>query len=124
MFQEKLYSTNPVNHIKNLNYRDLIIFLIPTLIFSYYLYVYNPGFIHWDSYSQLHMIASGKFSNWHPFFHTFIMMMCLKLFNNNPISISILQILVFSTMWTVICKYFRNDNQKTKKSLFCKSLLL
>lgn len=115
MFQEKLYLTNPLNHIKKLNYKDLIIFLIPTLIFAYYLYVYNPGIILWDSYSQFHMIASGKFHNWHPFFHTFILMMCLKLFNNNPISISILQILIFSTMWTVICKYFRNDDLKTEK---------
>lgn len=95
------------------NYRDLIIFLIPFIIFLAYLYVYNPGVLTYDSFNQLHQIATGHFSNWHPFFHTFIEMLCLKIYAS-PISIAVLQILVFSTMWMVICKYHRDDDGKSK----------
>ena len=94
--------------LRKLNYKDLIIFLIPFFIFLYYLHVYDPGILSVDSYNQLHQIATGHFSNWHPFFHTFIEMICIKIYAN-PVSIGILQILVFSSMWMIICKYFRND---------------
>lgn len=95
------------------NYRDLIIFLIPFIIFLAYLYVYNPGVLTYDSFNQLHQIATGNFSNWHPFFHTFIEMLCLKIYAS-PISIAALQILVFSTMWMIICKYHRDDDGENK----------
>lgn len=95
--------------IKKINYHDLMIFLIPFIIFSIYLTVFNPGIATLDSFDQLHQIASGQFTNWHPFFHTFIEMLCLKVFPST-ISICIFQILVFSTMWTVICKYNRDDS--------------
>ena len=95
------------------NYRDLIIFLIPFIIFLAYLYVYNPGVLTYDSFNQLHQIATNDFSNWHPFFHTFIEMLCLKIYAS-PISIAVLQILVFSSMWMVICKYHRDDDGKSK----------
>ena len=32
---------NIFSRFKQLNYKDLIIFLIPVIIFSFYLYVYN-----------------------------------------------------------------------------------
>jgi len=95
--------------IKKLNYRDFIIFLIPFIIFLIYLSVFNPGIATYDTFNQFHQIASGQFANWHPFFHTFIEMICLSIYPN-PASISILQILVFSIMWMVICKYFRKDD--------------
>lgn len=94
--------------ISKLNYRDLIIFLIPTIIFSIYLFIYNPGILTYDSFNQLHQVASGQFYNWHPFFHTFIEMICLKIYPN-PMSVCILQIFVFSVFWMVICKYNRDD---------------
>lgn len=99
--------------IRSLNYYDLLIFIIPFFIFLYYLHVFNPGLLGFDSFNQLHQIASGKFNNWHPFFHTFIEMLCLKLYGNT-VSIAILQIITFSTMWMIICKYNRNDNQNNK----------
>lgn len=95
--------------IKKFNYNDLKIFLIPILIFSIYMIVFNPGIATIDSFNQLHQIASGRFTNWHPFFHTFIEMLCLKVYPST-LSICIFQILVFSTMWTIICKYNRDDN--------------
>lgn len=102
-----------VSQISKFNRYDLIIFLIPITIFSIYLAVFNPGIATVDSFNQLHQIASGQFTNWHPFFHTFIEMLCLKIYPST-ISIEIFQILVFSTMWMVICKYSRDDaSQKT-----------
>lgn len=98
-----------VDYIKGkASYRDLIIFLIPTIIFLGYLLVFNPGIATYDSFNQLHQIASGQFANWHPFFHTFISMLCLKVYPST-ISICVFQILVFSTMWTIICSYARDD---------------
>ena len=95
--------------IGKFNYRDLLIFLIPFIIFSIYLNVYDPGILTLDSFSQLHQIATGEFTTHHPFFHTFIEMLCLKVFGST-LSIAVLQMLIFSSMWTVICKYHRDDN--------------
>ena len=64
--------------------------------------------MNYDSFNQIHQIATNEFTNWHPFFHTFIEMLCLKIYPN-VISISILQIFVFSSLWMIICKYHRND---------------
>lgn len=104
-----------IAEIRKLNYQDLKIFLIPTIIFLFYLSVFYPCIAAYDSFNQLHQIASGHFGNWHPFFHTFINMLCLKIYPN-PASICIFQILVFSTMWLVICKYNRNDNLENNKT--------
>ena len=91
------------------SHRDLIIFLIPFVIFSAYLFVFNPGILSFDSFNQLHQIATNEFNNWHPFFHTFIEMLCLKVYSN-PMSIAFFQIFIFSFMWMIICNYFRRDN--------------
>ena len=101
-----------IDDIKRFNYRDLIIFLIPLIIFSIYLSVFNPGIATLDSFDQLHQIASGQFTNWHPFFHTFIEMLCLKVYPS-IMSVGIFQILVFSIMWMIICKYNRDDDIQT-----------
>ena len=98
-----------IDKIKTFNYNDLKIFLIPFIIFSIYLAVFNPCIATIDSFNQLNQIASGHFTNWHPFFHTFIEMLCLKVYPST-ISICIFQILVFSSMWTIICKYNRDDD--------------
>ncbi len=89
--------------------KDLIIFMIPVVIFLFYLYVYNPGILTVDSYSQLHQIATKQYTNWHPFFHTLIEKACIKIYPS-PISVCVLQILTFSTMWTIICRTFRDND--------------
>ena len=99
------------SNMKKLSYKDLIIFLIPFIIFICYLYVFDPAIMRFDTYNQLNQIAKWEFFNWHPFFHTFIEMICIKIYPN-PISISILQIVTFSTMWMIICNYFRQDNNR------------
>ena len=63
-----------------------------------------------DSFNQVHQIASGRYTNWHPFFHTFIEMILYKIYSS-PISVGIFQILTFSIIWMVICKYFRNNDE-------------
>lgn len=107
---------------KKITYYDLIIFLIPIFIFGYFLHVLNPGIIFFDNYYQFHQIATNNFNNWHPFFHTFILMLFLKIFKT-PLAISIFQILTFSTMWTVICKYFRNENLKSNRTFILQVIL-
>ena len=104
----KIFSKN-----HGFTYKDLIIFLIPVIIFSFYLYIYNPGILTFDSFNQLHQIATGKYTNWHPFFHTFIEMLLLKIYAS-PMTIAIAQILTFSIIWMVICRYFRKDHANTK----------
>lgn len=101
--------------IKELNYRDLAIFLIPIIIFSVYLAVFSPCIATYDSFNQLHQIASGSFTNWHPFFHTFINMICLSIYPSTSL-ICVLQIVTFSIMWMIICKYHRDDDNGTHRN--------
>lgn len=100
---------------KRINYRDLMIFIMPVLIFSLYLYIYNPGILTYESVIQIHQIATGEFTNSFPFLHTLIEMIFLKTFGT-PLSIAVLQIFVFSAIWTVICKYHRDDANKNSNT--------
>ena len=109
-------------NITKFNLKDLIIFLIPLIIFLFYLYIYNPGILTYDSFNQLHQIATGNFNNWQPFFHTFIEMVCIKIYAS-PVTIGVVQILSFSIIWTLICKYNRNDDLETKKYFFMQVIL-
>lgn len=113
---------NKLEIISKFNFRDLVIFFIPVFIFSVYLSVYNPGVLTYDSFNQLHQIASGQFYNWHPFFHTFIEMICLKIYPN-PVSVGILQIFIFSIMWMIICKYNRNDDVEGKNQFILQFII-
>lgn len=100
--------------IKGFNYRDLIIGIFPILIFLVlYLSTYNPGILNADSFNLLHQIATGNFNNAIPIFYTFIVMICLKIYAS-PITVGIFQILVFSVMWMIICKYHRNDSDSNQ----------
>lgn len=105
-----LRNNNIMRNIK-LDYRDLIIFLIPFIIFTIYLYVFNPGIMSYDSFNQLHQIATSNFKNNHPFFHTFIEMLCINVYGS-PASYCVFQITVFSVMWTAICNYFRENKKQ------------
>lgn len=93
------------------NYRDLIIFLLPVLIFALYLFAYNPGILTVSSFSQIHQIVTGEFTNAHPIFHTLLEMVGLKI-AGSPMIIGIFQILIFSAIWMVICKYHRNTSDE------------
>ena len=111
------WASDIVNKIRKLNYRDLIIFLIPFVIFLYYLSVFNPGILTTDSYMQLHQIATGTFDSWHPFFHTFIEMLCINIFPSTA-SVGVFQIFIFSSIWMLICKYNSNETDTNVNKLF------
>ena len=98
--------------IKKLNYRDLIIFIVPILIFALYLFIYNPGILTVNSYSILHQIARGEFVGPYSIFYTFLVMVCLKIYPSAA-TVGILQILIFAIIWTAICKYQRDDTLNT-----------
>lgn len=98
--------------IKKLNYRDLIIFIVPVLIFALYLFIFNPGILTVNSYSILHQIASGEFVGPYSIFYTFIVMVCLKIYPSAA-TVGVLQILIFAIIWTAICKYHRDDTLNT-----------
>lgn len=87
---------------------DLIIFLIPIIMFGIYFIVFYPGVLSYDSYYQLNEIKTGVFTSAHPFLHTFYEMILLKIWYS-PAIISIFQILLFSTIWMYICKYNRKN---------------
>lgn len=108
--------------ITKVNYRDLMIFIIPILIFMLYYFVYNPGVLTVASYSQLHQIAADRFTTAQPIFYTYLVMLSLK-FTNGVSLIGILQILVFSIMWTVICKYHRNDSSPSSNEFIIQAIL-
>lgn len=113
----KMQTSEIILNLKKLNYKDLIIFLIPFTIFLFYLHIYNPGILTVDSFAQLHQIATGEFGNWHPFFHTFIEMICIAIYPS-PASVGFLQITTFSAIWMIICKYFRSDDVGLKNKSF------
>ena len=109
------FNSSQSNGLPKINYRDLIIFVLPVLIFVLYLFAYNPGVLTVDSFSQLHQIATGKFTTAHPIFHTFLEMLCLKIFKS-PFYIGLFQILIFSAIWMGICKYHRDDYSKNSNA--------
>lgn len=90
---------------------SIIFFLIPFCCCLFYLYIYNPGILSYDSYNQINQIHTMTFNNWHPFFHTFIELICFKIWDN-PMSVCIFQIVIISIIWTEICSYFYKKNEK------------
>lgn len=105
-----------------LNYRDLAILTIPILIFSLYIYIYNPGVLTASSYSQLHQIVTGQFTNAHPIFHTLFEKACIKIFKS-PIFIGIIQMVIFSLLWMIICKYHRDDSADSSNEFFIQFII-
>ncbi len=100
--------------MKKIDKFDLLIFVIPFLTFLIALTIFYPGILSFDSYNQLGQITNGVFVPGHPLIHTLIELVCLKVYNS-PASIALLQILVFSILWTIICKYNRkNDSRRIR----------
>ena len=100
--------------ITKFNYRDLMIFILPVLIFGLYLFAYKPGILTVASFDQLHQIATGRYTNAIPIFYTYIVTCVLAIFKRVGF-IGLLQILIFSIMWMLICKYHRDDSSKSNE---------
>jgi len=101
---------------QNFDFRDIIIFIIPFVTYLIILAIFFPGMMSYDSFDQLNQIATNQFNNWHPFLHTFIEKMCMKVWNT-PASVGVFQICFFSILWTVICRYNRKKNTKKEFAL-------
>ena len=91
---------------KNIDCKDIIIFSIPFIMFGIYLVILYPGVLSYDSYNQLTQIKYMTFTSSHPFFHTFIEMVLMKIVDT-PAIVGLFQITFFSVLWTRICKYNR-----------------
>lgn len=97
--------------IKKIDYKDVIIFLIPFIFFGIYLIILYPGVLSYDSYNQIWQFKTMNFNTAHPFFHTFIEMILMSIMNT-PAIIGLFQISCFSILWSRICKYNRNKFSK------------
>jgi hypothetical protein len=62
-----------------------------------YLLAYWPGFLSKDSLNQFLQIASGKFADWHPAFHTMTLWLITRLWFS-PASVVIVQVLILSAL--------------------------
>lgn len=96
--------------LKKITKEDVIIFLIPFVMFLFYWIIFYPGILSYDSHYQINEIMAGKFDTSHPFFHTFIEMVLMKIWNT-PAVVGLFQISVFSILWTKICKYNRLEGK-------------
>lgn len=100
---KKIMKKNSINKF------DILIFLIPIFVIGVLLVIMYPGILNFDSFNQFEQIKTMDFNSAHPFIHTFIEMIILKIFKL-PVAISIIQIILFSFIWMRICKYNREDN--------------
>ena len=94
---------------KKIDYRDIVIFLIPFIMFGIYLIIFYPGVLSYDSYNQLTQIKEMTFTSSHPFFHTFIEMVLMSIVDT-PAIVGLFQITFFSILWARICKYNRDKH--------------
>lgn len=86
--------------------RDVIIFAIPVVFFTITLLAMWPGFYTSDSYDQYHQAQTGIANTAHPVFHTFTIWL-LNGLHHSQAMLPLFQILLFSVLWTVVCKYIR-----------------
>ena len=95
--------------LKKIDYKDIVIFLIPFILFGVYLIIFYPGILSYDSYNQINQIKTGVFNSSHPFFHTFIEMILMKIIDT-PAIVGLFQITFFSVLWARICRYNRDKH--------------
>lgn len=89
-------------------FKNIIIFMIPLLIFVFALLVFYPGILSYDSYNQWAQVESGIINDAHPFLTTFFMLVLSKIYNSHII-VLIFQIILFSTIWAYICSFIRKS---------------
>ncbi|WP_377918079.1 DUF6020 family protein [Bacillus songklensis] len=59
---------------------------------------FYPALMTNDSFAQLMQIESGKFSDWHPVFHTWLIML-IRMIWDSPAAVAIVQILALALIW-------------------------
>ena len=102
----------------NIDVKDILIFFIPVIIFTVVLFSYWPGIMTYDGNYQCNQIKNGYISDSHPFLSTLVPLILFKIWNY-PTILYIVHILVFSTIWCLLCKEIRkNYNEKLKQFKF------
>ena len=86
--------------------KDILIFLIPILIFVFTLLSYWPGIMTYDGDYQWNQIQNKYISDAHPFLSTFVPLLLSKIWNSKTV-VQVFQIIVFSVIWTYMCKNYR-----------------
>ncbi|MEG2379490.1 MAG: hypothetical protein RSB77_04640 [Bacilli bacterium] len=104
--------------IKNNKIKNIIIFLIPFIIFLIVLLAFYPGILSFDSINQWNQVQSGIINDAHPFLTTYIMFLLSKIWNSTAM-ICLFQIAVFSFVWSYFCNYIR----KISKYSFNKQII-
>lgn len=99
---------------------QILLFILPLIILLVYLYIFEPFIITTDGIMQLREVKSTNLSNWHPFFHTYLLALIYKNFGNFQIFI-ILRIIILSLLISRIATYFIN---KGIKRLFVYTLVI
>lgn len=75
------------------------LFALPALIlWSLSLLTFWPGMLSNDSIGQWEQAVSGRFQNWHPFFHTFLISLLLKIWHS-PAILAMAQMLALSLVF-------------------------
>ena len=105
------------NKLHSIETKDIIIFLIPLIICLIMLIIYYPGIYNFDVFNQLWQIENNEFSTGHPFISTFYIMIFHKYIGIHA-ALPIFQILWFSLLCSLICKYCRKDNNKKSNFIF------
>lgn len=101
------------NKFKNITKHDIVLFLIPILTGSFFLYVYAPGIYNFDTFTQIIQINNMEFTTGNPFISTLYIMFFVK-FLNCKLLLPIFQLLWFSFMWSNLLKYNRRNNNNKK----------
>ncbi len=79
VFDRLPYDSLPADSASQLSIRRLyfLFFLsLASVCLIYLFFVQYPGIMTNDSYTQVHQILSGKYTNHHPFWHTMIIKVC------------------------------------------------
>lgn len=95
------------------NKENIILFLIPFLVFLLMIFIYYPGIIPYDGNNQWEQVQSGIITNGHPFFSTYFMYLLSKIWND-PLVVILYQIIIISFFWTIMCNKTRKDNFKSQ----------
>lgn len=89
--------------------KDIIIFLLTSVMLIIPLLAFYPGIVPIDGQTQWGQVESNYLRNNHPFFSTFVWWALSKIWNQ-PTILMILQIIIITSVWTGICRLLRNDH--------------
>lgn len=103
--------------IKKIETVDVVIFIIILLVFMLAWMAFAPAIMTSDGVGQLNQAYSNNYNDAHPILHSFIIGSITKIFGTVS-AVSILQILIFSYLWTMCCKITRDESDSKNLKIF------